>query len=112
MGMFDWYHPSQELKCPVCDKPLREWQGKDGPNALYVWTQGRAEPIEQVMDDECKGPSEIMQTSRLPENFLIYSHDCERHRVSAACKVHNHVWTETRVVEVFDYETGQTIPFR
>ena len=31
MSMFDYYRPASELRCPVCVRPLREWQGKVGP---------------------------------------------------------------------------------
>ena len=47
MGMFDWYEPSGALSCPVCSAELSEWQGKDGPCALFVWQQGFAVPVDQ-----------------------------------------------------------------
>ena len=40
MGMFDTYKPAKGHKCPVCDEELLEWQGKDGPCALFVWSEG------------------------------------------------------------------------
>lgn len=42
MGMFDTYHVT--LTCPLDGAELADWQGKDGPCALYDWAPGRAEP--------------------------------------------------------------------
>jgi hypothetical protein len=28
--MFDYYQPHSALACPMCGKPLGEWQGKEG----------------------------------------------------------------------------------
>lgn len=109
MGMFDWYRPLGTFECPVCHTPLREWQGKDGPRALYVWQQGAAAPVDQACDEECKGLPEITQASRLPSSFTIYSHDCGRHRVSADCRTVDGVWNETRLGEVLDLQTGRRV---
>jgi hypothetical protein len=50
MGMFDWYKPTGEIECPVCGVVLIEWQGKDGPNALFVWSEGEGSPVDQPID--------------------------------------------------------------
>lgn len=97
MSMFDWYRPSHTYDCPVCHAPLRQWQGKDGPCALYVWQQGVAAPIDQACDEECRGSTEFMAATRLPDSFTIYSDDCGRHFVAASCRSIEGVWTETQI---------------
>ncbi|MDB5390476.1 MAG: hypothetical protein JWM11_6122 [Planctomycetaceae bacterium] len=102
MSMFDWYRPIGILECPVCHSPLREWQGKDGPCALYIWQQGVAAPVDQACEKECQGSSSLMEASRLPPTFTIYSDDCRRHFVAATCKSVDGTWQETFVEnEVF-----------
>jgi hypothetical protein len=49
--MFAWYKPEGEMKCPVCDVALLEWQGKDGPSALFVWRENVAFPVAQEAGD-------------------------------------------------------------
>jgi hypothetical protein len=100
MGMFDWYRPNQNFECPICRVGLNEWQGKDGPCALFVWREGEVSPLEQPIDEECKLPEEARNTFRLPESFEIYSYDCGRHRVSANCVAKNGVWSETHITAV------------
>jgi hypothetical protein len=76
MGMFDYYQPQPEFRCPACSSPLRGWQGKDAACALFLWVQGQATPVDQVMDDEWKLPSAERAQHRLPERFEIYT-SCE-----------------------------------
>ena len=109
MGMFDWYKPADLFACPICQTPLKEWQGKDGPRALYVWQQGVPAPVEQACDEECKGLPEVRAASRLPSMFSIYSHDCERHCVFATCKTQDAVWNETLIDEILDLETQKRV---
>lgn len=97
MSMFDWYRPSGSHDCPVCRVPLRQWQGKDGPCALYVWQQGIAMPIDQACDEECRGSDELMSAARLPDSFTIYSDDCGQHFVAASCRSADGIWTEMQV---------------
>src|SRR5688572_2095513 len=100
MGFFDWYEPIPELACPVCRKPLHEWQGKDGPNGLFLWRQGRAAPVDQLIDeDDVKLCPEDISIRRLPPNFTIYSYDCGcPFPVEALCSVHNESWSSTEIV--------------
>lgn len=73
MGMFDEFTPVPPLCCPACGKELHGWQGKDGENALMVWQQGVAAPIDQSIDDEdVKLEPEKLAVFRLPERFSIY----------------------------------------
>lgn len=77
---------------------LKEWQGKDGPNALFVWSEGEGAPVDQPIDEDAKISEEARRSFRLPEEFEIYSYDCERHRVLAKCRTTDGIWSETRVV--------------
>ena len=100
--MFDWYKPSQNLECPVCKVALFEWQGKGGPNGLFIWREGELSPVDQLVDDDCKISQDARGSFRLPENFEIYSYDCERHRVLANCVTRDGAWSETNIVAVTD----------
>lgn len=42
MGMFDTYRTA--LRCPLDERLITEWQGKDGPCLLLTFKPGRAEP--------------------------------------------------------------------
>jgi hypothetical protein len=98
MGMFDYYVPAGDHHCPVCDRPLREWQGKDGPNFLFVFAEGNRYPIDQRVDEEIKTPRDEMEANLLPRRFVIYSHDCPDHRpIDADCRTVDDVWGETLV---------------
>ena len=98
MGMFDWYKPSREIECPVCGVVLKEWQGKDGPSALFVWCEGQESPVDQPIDEEAKLSEEARRAFRLPEEFEIYSYDCLHHLVLAKCRTRDGVWSETNSV--------------
>ncbi len=100
MGMFDWYQPSEELQCPICKVPLKEWQGKDALCALALWQQGYSAPVNQLVDEECKMPEEIRDTWRLPEQFKIYSYDCGKHCTTAEGRTEGRVWVRTDIISV------------
>ena len=72
-GMFDHYHPKPALLCPICGASGLEWQGKDGPCALFVWEQGQAAPVDHRVDDECKISLDDRAEIRLPIRFEIYA---------------------------------------
>ena len=99
MGMFDYYEPVPILKCPECLISLREWQGKEGENALFVWRQGERAPIFQRAGD-WNISDENRAKFRLPSKFVIYSHDCPNHVVVAACVTENETWRTTKIVDV------------
>jgi len=73
MGMFDYYRPKPDIQCPVCGASGLEWQGKDGPSALFVWEQGHAGPIDHLVPDECKWKPGERAQARLPGRFEIYA---------------------------------------
>lgn len=98
MSMFDYYRPADEAQCPACRHALHEWQGKDGPNALFVWVQGKGTPVDQLVDEEVQLPLAQRSALALPLRFVIYSHDCPEHQpVEADCGTVDGVWTSTRV---------------
>ncbi len=99
MGMFDYYEPNPPLLCPVCRTALMEWQGKDGPCWLFLWRQGYPAPTEQRVDAESGIAIEGMEQERLPDEFLIYSYDCDcPSPVEAVGKTHEGVWASTELV--------------
>jgi hypothetical protein len=99
MGMFDWYEPTEPLRCPVCRQALREWQGADGPCALVVWRQGRLSPIAQRVESEYKISESQIADLRLPQTFHIHSQDCPcRFSVEAVCHTFQGVWTSATVI--------------
>lgn len=75
MGMFDHYRPKPALQCPVCGVFGEGWQGKGGPCGLFVWEQGQAAPVDQLVDEECQISAEARAKFRLPTRFEIYT-DC------------------------------------
>ena len=74
MSMFDWYIPEPAVVCPHCGTVLNEWQGKEGPCALFVWQQGRKHPIDQRIDAEVRWAPEELTRFELPERIVIYKH--------------------------------------
>ena len=46
--------------------------------------------------------ADIEAEHRLPEEFEIYSYDCEKHRVTAKCKTRSGAWCETELVKTDD----------
>jgi hypothetical protein len=99
VGMFDYYRPQSTLACPVCRKPLNEWQGNDGPCALLVWRQGVATPVDQLMSDDVRLDAVALERFRLPATFTIYGYCCgQRFRVEAHCNSLDGVWNSTELV--------------
>lgn len=98
--MFDTYKPSRSVRCPTCGRELEKWQGKDGPCARFVWTEGSAAPIAQDVDDEIALPVAERAAIRLPETFTIYSYDCPEHGpIEARCRCVDGVWVGTVVID-------------
>jgi hypothetical protein len=97
VGMFDWYEPVPSLSCPVCGTPLCEWQGKDGPNLLFVWRQGCPAPVDwRVAPDLQAGEPDKW---RLPDTFCFRSWDCAcPYPVEAVGRTEWEVWTGTTLI--------------
>ena len=99
MGMFDYYQPTETLLCPVCHSLLQEWQGTDGPCALFVWHQGLKAPVEQRVDEEVRLPPAALVRWRLPDTFSITSDKCAcAFSVTAIGRTEDDVWTTTHVI--------------
>lgn len=73
MGMFDHYRPKPDIGCSVCGVSELEWQGKDGPCALFVWEQGHAAPVDQLVSEDCAILPQKRAKVRLPRRFEIYA---------------------------------------
>ena len=100
MGMFDYYEPQPPIQCESCGRIVKEWQGKDGPNALFVWRQGFAAPVEQKVDEECKLSPQELAKWRLPPQFSIMPvgvncRNCAREGIG---RVENGVWTALEII--------------
>jgi len=94
--MYDIYLPKGQLLCPICQKNLNVWQGKDGPCGLFIWQQGIEFAIDQLGDKEYNIGIEQRNKLNLPKLFEIYSYDCPDHNpIYASCKFENNIWTST-----------------
>jgi len=97
MGMFDLYEPYPVIGCPYCGTQLAEWQGKDGPCALFFWRQGMVAPLRHQVDEECRLPTSKMEQFRLPMKFRFYSRDikCRFCPVYAVGQTKDQMWVST-----------------
>jgi hypothetical protein len=99
VSVFDYYRPQSALACPVCGKPLDEWQGKDGPCGQFVWRQGVAAPVDQLVSDDVRLEAVVLERMRLPASFTIYAHCCSKQfPVEARCTAADGVWNVTELV--------------
>ena len=101
MSMFDWYRPSGELHCPVCNTPLAEWQGKDSVCGLFIWQEGLKHPVNQAISDpDIRIDPVDYDGFTLPPEFVIYSYDCPDHEpILAYCTTNEQqTWTETLIM--------------
>jgi hypothetical protein len=115
MGMFDHYQPKPDISCPICGAAKLEWQGKDGPSALFVWEQGRPTPVDQRVDGDCKGLPEATMKARLPIRFEI-SAECRCPTpLMAVGTASDGVWTQTELLNprnAIPYATESEREFR
>jgi hypothetical protein len=99
MSLFDYFRPAKQSVCPGCGRVLSEWQGKDGPNGLFIWSEGTAYPVEQAVPEEVQIDESARMALRLPERFTIYSYDCPDHRpIFAECRATSGVWSGTNIL--------------
>lgn len=99
MGMFDWYEPRPDVACPQCGAMLADWQGKDGPCALFAWTQGFLSPTEQRVDEECAIAPSARARFRLPDEFDLYT-SCDSCKlwIDAHGSCESSIWNRTDLV--------------
>lgn len=99
MGFFDWYKPVPDLRCPVCENVLDDWQGKDGACGLFVWQQGIAYAVDQTGGDSNIDEAD-RKKFRLPEEFEIYT-DCRNCSINviADCETEDEIWSKAQIVK-------------
>jgi hypothetical protein len=97
VGLHDRYVPVPAIECARCGATITEWQGKNGPCDVVVWTQGNAAPAIDARDDWPPDP-ERLAVARLPEAFLLYGTcpTCEAF-ANAIGLVERGVWSRTLV---------------
>ena len=96
--MFDHYRPKPDFSCPVCGASRLEWQGTDGPCALFIWEQGQPAPVDQLADEECKISLEARAEIRLPGRFEIHARcGCPTFLTAVGVTEHG-VWTWTELL--------------
>jgi hypothetical protein len=93
VGMFDYYRPQPGVACPWCGENLM-WQGKDGPNLLFVWEQGERHPVEHDIDEEIRFTTDRLQEFVLPETFDIRGWCTNGHGIRASCRCSGGIWSE------------------
>jgi hypothetical protein len=101
--MYDLYQPQPTIPCPWCGRDIEWWQGKDGPNLLFVWRQHEPHPVDDQSDPQFRiDPSRFVEFS-LPENFEIWGRCPEDHLPLARCHCVDGVWTD---IDLTDAETS------
>lgn len=91
--MYDHYEPQPPLIAHGV--VLHGWQGKDGPCVLFIWRQHCPAPVDQAVDEECRGRADVVAASRLPDGKLtIYTGD-SKEWFTATIVVRDGVWTDT-----------------
>jgi hypothetical protein len=104
MGMFDYYEPDVDLNCPECGTKLDGWQGKDGPNELLRWKQGKATsvgafPVDEDEVIESSAGSKYNDERTLPNMFELHTicDNCDSY-IRATGKCTNGIWNSTTLV--------------
>ena len=99
MALLDTYVPIPALACPACGTLLADdWQGTDGPCGMIVWQQGRADPVDQPIDDDARLGRDALAALRLPDRFTIRQRCCsERFMVEATGRCVDGTWTSTEL---------------
>ena len=102
--MFDYHEPVPVLVCPRCGAELREWQGKDGPSALFVWRQRERYPIDQRAGDSIEPENRLR--FQLPRRFTISTNCCSREfLIDAVGEAPAGTWLTTAVVGIDDIDS-------
>ena len=78
VSLFDWYEP-YEVRCPDCDQVFPHWQGRDGPNLLFLWRQDARNPVAHDVDDNLRVEPSHWTDFALPRLFLIQATGGEHH---------------------------------
>jgi hypothetical protein len=99
VGMFDYYEPDPPLTCLWCGEPVIECQGKDGPNALFVWRQGHRHPVRQAVDEDARIEASRYSDFVLPDRFSVSAFCTAHHVMHVDCGCTEGVWTEVSLDE-------------
>jgi hypothetical protein len=73
MGLYDTYCPNISYKCQNCASSIDGYQGKDGPNGLFLFKEGFDGAFDQTMDQEFKISKDKLAKIKLPNRFEIYT---------------------------------------
>jgi Dehydratase family len=74
------------------------WQGKYGPNGLFVWAEGVSHPVDHDVSEDVYVDEAAREKLALPAHFVIYSYDCSQHYpIEADCYASEGVWIRTTV---------------
>lgn len=95
--MFDWYEPNPAIPCPTCRRQPDGWQGKDGPNALFVWEQGVRHPVGQRVDDDAAFDPSRYSEFELPDSFRLYATCAEHGELEAHGWCEDGIWKRTNL---------------
>lgn len=96
-AQFDWYEPHGDATCPICGEVVGTWQGKDGPNALFLWKEGRRHPVDQIADPDARISPDRYREFELPDAFTISGFCANDHHVLAECSCIDRTWSTTIV---------------
>jgi hypothetical protein len=69
---------------------------------MFDWYKPCGEIECQLIDEDAKISEEARQAFRLPEEFEIYSYDCQHHRVLAKCRTRDGIWSATSILSATD----------
>jgi hypothetical protein len=93
--LFDWYEP-YEIRCPDCDQVFTNWQGRDGPNLLFLWRQDARHPVGHDVDPNFRVDESHWVDFTLPRLFLIEATGAGHH-ASATGQCVDGVWRRTHL---------------
>ena len=98
--MHDYYNPIPELIDPNTNEVLEDWQGKDGPCALFIWEQNKINPIDQFGDEDIKLSKDELNNFYLPKKFIIYTTNSKGDFLFANCECKNKIWKKTKLIKL------------
>ncbi len=99
MGMIDSFRTSEKFSCPVCGTILSDWQSHESEGLLLIWVQGEKYPLDTELPDECVGDRrEFLQSYTLPDEFMIYSYDCDcPYPIELLCHCEDGLWKRSQL---------------
>lgn len=104
MTWFDYYKPSETIKCPVCGVALIDWSGFDGPCIFGTIVQGQpGVKLPEFADDPVEDGGPIIDPSVAneahPKVFEIESGSCKcEFPTRVRCFSEQGVWNKNEVI--------------